>query len=260
MHRLIHLVAYSFSLSLQREIAHRTNLLFGLLMTLVQIGASVAALSMVFARVESLAGWSRAEAVILLGTYQLVTGLMETFIEPNLAWFNEKVTSGRLDDLLLQPLPGLFAVSLSTCRPLALAQSLLGLGVVVAGLSQAGPLSMGQVAAFVLLLAAGLVIAWATRLILASISFWAPGLEASVLYHGLWQLGRYPVSVYHQAVRWILTYTVPVAFVATLPTVALTQGHSPSLLVSGLLMACGAGLTARWVWLAGLRRYTGATS
>ncbi|MFZ5815825.1 MAG: ABC transporter permease [Bacillota bacterium] len=260
MIRLLRLFTRSFSLSLQRELAHRANLLFGLLMTLVQVSAGLATLAMLFTRIETLAGWSHAEVVILLGSFQLITGLMESFVEPNLEWFSEKVTGGQLDDLLLQPVPSLFAVSLSSCRPLSLAQALLGLLLVGGGAAQVGTFRPDPVGAFALLLLLGLVIAWATRLLLASIAFWAPGLEASVLYFALWQLGRYPVSVYHRAVRWILTYTVPVAFVATLPTMALTRGAGPGLVLSGLAMAAGAALAARWVWLAGLRRYTGATS
>jgi len=36
---------------------------------------------------STLGGSSRDEAVVLLGSYQIMSGLLAAFIEPNLMWF-----------------------------------------------------------------------------------------------------------------------------------------------------------------------------
>jgi ABC-2 type transport system permease protein len=249
------------SISVQRELAHRANLLFEAILALFGAAAGLLALRLIYTQVEALAGWRLEEAIVLLGMYQLVSGMLATFVEPNLAWFTNKVVSGELDDILLRPVPSLFTASLGACQPWALLQVVLGFAILVVGLIPLGAqiTAMGALSALVLLLA-GAMIAWAARLLLASLAFWAPGAEPTVLYSAFWQLGRYPIDIYHPAVRGLLTYLVPVAFISSIPARTLTQGADLALLAIGLGAALGAGLLASVLWRLGLRRYTSATS
>lgn len=258
---LARLLGLMVVVSLQRELAHRANLAFEGALALVNAGAGAAALLIVFAHVPTLAGWRVGEALALLGAYQIVSGLLQAFIEPNLAWFGGKVLRGELDDVLLQSAPSLLTVSLGNCEPFALLQAALGALIIVAGVAHMGtaPTVGGAFASGALLLA-GVVITWASRVLLASLAFWAPSIELDVFYGALWQLGRYPVGVYPPVVGWLLTYVIPVAFVATIPARTLARGADPSLLAAGGIAALVAVLIVLLVWRAGLRRYTSATS
>lgn len=259
--RLLRIFARVVALSVQRELAHRVNLTISATMMLIDLAASVATLGLLFTQTATLAGWRPFEALALLGAFQLVTGLLNTFIEPNLAWFAEKVTGGRLDDTLLQPVPSLFMLSLGACQPLALPRVLLGAGILGWAAVAGEGVTLGGLAACFGLLAAGVVIAWAARVLCATLAFWAPGFDPTVLFSAFWQLGRYPVGVYHPVVRQLLTYVVPVAFVATFPAEALLRGGGRlglgALGVGAALVAFGAAALA---WRAGVKRYTGATS
>jgi ABC-2 type transport system permease protein len=216
---------------------------------------------MVFARAPTLAGWTLGETIALLGAFTAVGGLLETFVGPNLDLFAARVQRGELDDVLLQPAPSLFLASQGTARPWALAQVPLGLAVMAAGLLRTGTaLTIAGVLAGLARLAGGAVIAWARRVLLASLAFWAPGLDLSVAFSGFWQLGRYPVAVYTGPIRWALTYAVPVALVTTAPVHALTHGPDPALIAQGLVAISGLIVVVNVVWRAGLRRCTGATS
>lgn len=258
--RLMRILGRALTLSLQRELAHRTNLTISLVLMIIDLAASVAALGLVFTQTGRLAGWGPYEALALLGAFQLVTGLLNTFVEPNLSFFAMKVTEGQLDDLLLQPMPSLLMASLGTCRPLSLPRTLLGallIGVAAAGGAGVTP---GGVAGALALLAAGAVITWATRVLIATLAFWAPGFDPTILYSACWQLGRYPLGIYHPAVRHLLTYVVPVAFIAAFPAEVLLRGGSWNLVLLGLAVASGSALVAAAAWGTGVRRYTGATS
>jgi len=251
----------SFALSTQRALAHRANLAAEILLTATSVAAGLATLGIVYDHTAALAGWPPAEATVLLGAFFVVSGLLRAFVEPNLSFFAGKVRDGQFDDLLLLPAPSWFLASLGTCEPLALAESLLGAGTIAAGLARLprGP-SLGGVLAGGALLLAGLAIAWAARVLLASLAFWAPGIEPSVLYGSLWQLGRYPIGIYSPLLRRLLTSLVPVAFITTVPARALTRGADPRTLATALAFALGAVALTRLVWAAGLRRYTSATS
>ena len=245
--------------SLQRDLAHRTNLVMGLLMTSIDISASMVVLGAVFTQAHSLAGWSAAESLLLLGTFQMVSGLFSVFVDPNLSWFTEKVVQGELDDILLKPMPSVLTASLGQCETLPLLRVGMGLILVVAGASGLSLTATGLLG-FVILLASGMVMTWAIRVMTACLAFWSPGFEPTVLFYALWQFGRYPVAIYPSALRWLLSLLVPVAFAVSFPAEALAHGFNASTLALGLLGAAFFSSLALTVWRAGLRRYTSATS
>lgn len=258
---LVHVFTLAFSMSLRRSLAFRTNLLFEALASFLGVGAGLAALGIVYTQAETLGGWSLAEAIVLFGTYQIVSGLLWTFIEPNLLWFRGQVVDGALDDILLRPVPSIFLASLGTCAPLGLLHVVGGVAVLVIGIGRldAAP-TAGAAIAWLLMLGVAVAVAWASRVLLASLAFWAPSVEPGILYSAVWQFGRYPVTMYRPPLRFALTWVIPISLMGTLPAEALTRGVNPIHLIAGPIGAIGAILVVNVVWRAGLRRYTSATS
>ncbi len=259
--KLLRLLGTVFSLSLRRELAFRADLLFRVLAAGVGAAAGLAALGLVYTRTETLGGWTIGEAIVLLGTYQIASGLLATFIEPNLAWFADQVKSAKLDEVLLKPVSGLFLASLGNSSPLGLAEVATGAVVLGAGLGELGTLpTPWGVGGWLVMLAVALVVTWSSRVLVASLALWAPGAELDVVYGAVWQFGRYPVGIYRQPAQFVLTWVLPVAFIATFPARALTRGASLDLLLAGVVVGAGATVLVRGVWSAGLKRYTSATS
>ncbi|WP_350281501.1 ABC-2 family transporter protein [Kribbella sp. HUAS MG21] len=260
--KLLRLLAAGFSMSLRRSVAFRVNLAFDVLLAFTGLGTAIAAVLIVFTRADTLAGWSKAEFLVLIGTYQLITGLRTTFIDPNLSWFPETgIRNGKLDGYLLQPASSLFLSSLSLSSPLQLIQVLLGVGVLGWGIAAADQVpSVGGVLGWLVLVVAGLVVTWALSVLLACLAFWAPKLQLDVFYHSAWQFGRYPTDVFSRPLRILLTYVFPMALIASVPSTALLRGTRPGLVLAGVAAAGGAATLAALAWRAGLRRYTGATS
>lgn len=260
--RMMRLFGAIFSISLKRELTFRVNMIFEALITTIGTAAGLAALGIVYTRTETLAGWNMAEAIVLLGTYGVVSGLMDVFVTPNLAFFATKVREGAFDDTLLLPAPSVLLASLGTCRPWALAQVVVNAGVVVLGIvGLTSGVTPGGLMGYLILLIVALVLAWGTRVLLATLAFLAPSLETEVMYGALQEFGRYPVGIYQQPLRFALTYMLPVAFIATIPAQALTRRSNPLLLSCiGLALALGVIVVVQIVWQAGLRRYTSATS
>ena len=262
MMKMTRLFAAGFSMSLRRTLAFRTNLFFDIALAVVGVLSALATVLLVFTRTDTLAGWTRPEMFVLVGTFQLLTGVKATFIDPNLARFPGRgIREGALDTYLLQPAPSLFLASFATAAPLAMVQILLGLGVVVLGaVTHERPPSLFGVAAWLLLVVVGAAIAWTLGVLLACLAFWAPRLELDVFYGAAWQLARYPVDIYRRPLRLLLTYVLPLALVATLPASALLREPSPAVVLASAGAGAIAVLLATGIWRLGLRRYTGATS
>jgi ABC-2 type transport system permease protein len=260
--KLFRLLGAAYSMSLRRELAFRVNLCFDLLLAVVTIGSALAVVQLVFTQTDELAGWSRAELIVLVGTFQFMSGLKSTFLDPNLAWFPVRgIREGRLDVYLLQPAPSLFLVSFGMAAPLSMLQAGLGLGVVGLGVSQSeqGVSALG-VAGWLLFVAIGVAVAWMLGVLVACLGFWAPRLELEVAYGSIWELARYPVQIYRGPLRFVLTYVFPMVLIATTPSHVLLNGIELSTLLASLAAGGFAVLVGSAVWRLGLRRYTGATS
>lgn len=261
MLRVLRLMGGIISISLQRDLAYRAEIFVRLGLSVLAAVGTIVSLAAVYSHVERLAGWSFGEAVLVLGMFLIVNGLLLTFIEPNLEWFSEKLRQGMLDDVLVKPVSSIFLTSFATSRPWSLVDVLIGVGVVAFGLSSLDtPVTLAGLAAGVALVGVGIVAAWAIRMACATVSFWAVGLELSVFWYAPWTLGRYPVDAYGRIARTALTYVLPVAFVSTFPARALTRGAEAPLLFGGVVAAVVTAGGVMLLWRAGLRRYTSATS
>jgi ABC-2 type transport system permease protein len=260
--KLLRLFAAGFGRSLRATLTFRVNLLFDIGLSMIGLLASLATVFIVYARTDSLAGWTEAETYVLIGTFQVLSSLKSTFIDPNLAWFPDNaIRRGMLDTFLLQPAPTLFLASLARSTPLSLVQLVLGLGVITLGIIDHGQLpEPAAVLAWIITLAGALAVTWATAVLLACLAFWAPRLQLDVFYASAWQLGGYPTDIYRRPLRLVLTYLFPLTLIATVPTSTLLDGPRLLVLASTVAGATVSCLLAVGCWRLGLRRYTGATS
>ena len=259
--KLLRLFLAVVSLSLRQEMAFRLDFLFSLLLTAAGVASGIAALGIVYAHTATLGGWPRGEAIVLLGTFQLITVLLDTFITPNLRWFGSQVKNGSLDEVLLKPVSSLVYSTLGSCRPLAFVNAVLALATVAVGLRdlQLVP-SPVAILGWALLLAVAVIITWAVRVLTACVTLWFPSVGLDVIFSSLWQFARYPVTIYRDPIPFVLTYLVPVAFISTIPARTLTRGPDVATLLFGLLAAVASAFIVRTTWNAGLKRYTSATS
>ena len=261
MLRLLRIMGGVLSISLQRDLAYRSEIFVRLGLSALAAFGAIVSLGAVFAHVDNLAGWTFGEALLVAGIFLIVSGILTTFIEPNLEWFAEKLRQGMLDDVLVKPVSSIFLTSFATSRPWSLVDVVVGAGVAAYGLTSLDRVvTMAGILGCLALLIVGVVAAWAIRLGCALVSFWAVGLELSVFWYTPWTLGRYPVDAYGRIARTFLTYVLPVAFVSTFPARALTRGPEGRLLAGGLATAVIMTAVVSLLWRAGLRRYTSATS
>ncbi len=256
-------IVWTFAkLGFQNEAAYRANFWIQIFESLVNVGSAVAAVSLVFTRTESLAGWRPPELVALLGIYFAVYGAIHVVIAPSLMKFMEDVRQGTLDFMLTKPADSQLLVSTSEIRVWKLVDFALGAGILaygVAGLSERiGPL---ELLGFAIALAAGVAIVYAFWLLLATLAFWFVRLEnLLMIFWNTYQAARWPVGIYPRWLRISLTAIVPVALAVTVPAEALAG----RLTFANLALVCGVAVTllavSRWFWLRGLQRYSGASA
>lgn len=259
--RLIRLFGAIFVISVKREIAFRANFVISGVQTVIMTAAGLVTIGVVFQQTTQLGGWSLGEALVLLGTFQIMSGVLMTFIEPNVRWFAEGVQRGRLDDTLLKPVSSLFLATLGSHAPFGLVQVALGTALIVFGHRVIGEApGLWNIAGWLAMMVAGVAITWATRVGLVIVALWAPSFSLDVVYDAVWQFARYPVTIYEQPLRIMLSWVIPLVFISTLPALALTKGLGGVALLAGVVTGVAVVVLVQRAWKFGLKRYTSATS
>ena len=120
---------------------------------------------------------------------------------------------------------------------------------------------MPAVLGFLLALILGAVTIYCFWLILTIGAFWVTRVDFIIeLFDGMYQAGRWPVTVYPGWLRVGFTFLVPLAFAITVPASALTGRFSAGLLAGAAAFTATLVAGTRWAWRRGLRRYSGASA
>jgi ABC-2 type transport system permease protein len=244
------------------ELQYRVNFAFSLVQSLISVGTSIAVLALVFANTDSLHGWTAGELLVVMGVYVLVGGLIKMIVQPNMQQLMEDVQRGTLDFVLTKPADVQLLVSVRRVQLWQGVDVVVGGAlIVVATVRLPGTVSVVDVLAFVLALLLGSVAIYCFWLLLSTVAFWVTRLDPIVeLFDGMYQAGRWPISVYPGWLRVGFTILVPLAFAVTVPASALA-GHASGWLVLGsVAFTLALALLTRWVWRLALRRYSGASA
>ena len=260
--RALKLLATFFKINLQQELAYRSETVVNIILSLMWLGWDLLSLSIIFSNTTSLGGWGAGEVIALLGVFRLVNTLMGALIWPATERFNTGVRDGSLDYLLLQPVNSLFMISFSRIVLWRAWDILLGLGLIVYGLSQSSAVtSPASILVFILLMASGAAIIYSLWVVLIAFTFWFTKFDNNVtILQALLEAGRYPATVYPPWLRVIITFVVPVAVATTVPLQALRGDLFLWQIALFLLISALSLFVASRVWRAGIKRYSGASS
>ncbi len=260
--RPLTLVWTFFRIGALNELQYRVNFFLQLLQSLVALGTALAVLALVFSHTDGLGGWSPSELLAVMGVHILMGGVIRSAIQPSMQRLIEDVRQGTLDYTLTKPEDAQLLVSAREFRIWQAVDVVVGaivLGVAVTRLETA--VGLWSAFGFAVALLLGAVMIYCFWLALTVGAFWIVRMEFIVeLFDGVYQAGRWPVTIYPGWLRIGFTFLVPLAFAVTLPAQGLTgRLDGMTLLAAAFFAAALFGFT-RWLWRTGLRRYAGASA
>ena len=244
------------------ELQYRANFWLQLLQSGIAVGTGLAVLGLVFSQTPALNGWSQPELLAVMGVHTIMGGLIGSFIQPNMERLRGDIRQGTFDFVLTKPDDVQLLSSVREVRIWRLVDVLVGvvvLGFAIVQLqSSIGPL---EAVAFGLALILGGLMIYCFWLLLTTIAFWIIRIdEIAELFEGVYQSGRWPVTLYPDWLRVSLTFLVPIAFAVTVPAQALTGRLTPDVLALALVFAVLLLAGTRWFWRFGLKHYSGASA
>lgn len=207
----------------------------------------------------SLAGYTTDQVIFFFLTFNLID-VISQFLFRQVYSFRPMIVNGDFDLVLVKPINALFRVlmggadiiDLITIPPLVILTVVYGIRL--------HPNFIAVILFFTLFINAFLIAAAFYIAILALAIVTSEIDHAVMIYRDLTNLGKLPVDIYKQPLKWVITYLIPVGIMMTFPGKALMGVVG----VWGVVGSIGVGvlsiMLALRFWKFALTKYTSASS
>lgn len=245
------------------RLAYRLDFLVDTMAVSFALLVQLAMLGVLFSKVETLKGWSYHQVLFIYGFSLVPLGIFN-LTSLNLYRFSDRfIIQGHFDRVLLRPVSTLGQVMFERFNVAGLNEIVIGTAVMAYAAVKMDyrPELRDLLAVFILGPSASLVYT-GVFLTLTSVSFWFEdrmGLAPPV--YNMIRFARYPITIFGSAVRFLLTFILPFAWVAFYPATWFLGSPEFSRLALltpavGLVVFGGAVL----VWRTGVRNYSSTGS
>jgi ABC-2 type transport system permease protein len=220
-------------------------------------------ITVIFQKVPTLRGWSHFEVLFIYGHAIMAYSLFHAFFSGIYMLGNTYIVEGNLDRVLVRPLNPLFQIYFERVDIEDIGEMLIGLAVVIYAAAHAG-LSWTPARLFMLpvFVSCGVMIFLGVFTALSSVSFWFVdriGLLPPI--YNMIAFGRYPVTIYNTALRFLLSWIIPFAFVGFFPSTWFLGRHEfAGYYIATPVIAITFFMIGYAVFNRGLRRYESAGS
>jgi ABC-2 type transport system permease protein len=250
--------------SLIREMSFKANFILWMAVEFLWFIGQIVFIEVMFSYVNTIGDWTKWEVVLLVGTHQLIGQIFQAFFYVNVANLPELVRTGKLDFMLLLPVDSQFAVSTRQFGLDNVVNALVGVAIVVFSLAKLHVMpGLAQVLLYMVAVGFGVAIHYSIMFFLASVSFWIVRAQGLIYgYYNMFNIARYPSSIFHGVFKIIFSWIIPVIIVANVPSMILVRSfENPwSLLLEIGAAAVLVSTLTRLFWVGALKRYSSASS
>ena len=262
MARYLRLLLVQLRASTALALQYRLEFLGQGALALLWTGWALVPLLVAFGGREGVAGWTFEEALVVMGCFAVMKGVLEGAVNPSLAAVVEQIRKGTLDFVLLKPADAQFLVSTARFMPWRIIDVLSGLVIFAVAFSRMGRVpSAGAVAAGVALLGCAAAVLYSLWILVVSAAFHVVKIDnLSFLFSSIFDAARWPIGVFQGVLRAVFTFVVPLALMTSYPAMALLGKLDATLAAQALLGAAAFAALSRLVWLRSIGTYTSASS
>jgi ABC-2 type transport system permease protein len=214
----------------------------------------------VFGHTSLLHGWNRDEIIFIYGFFLVPFALFSAFF--NIWDFNDRyIVKGELDRILTRPIHSLFQIILERMELESALGVVTGLAVMFYSGSHLGlRITWYDPILFIIFVVGGALVYGGVFVMIACVSFWTDARTSIMpMMYNISNYGRYPVDIYNQIIRFVLTWILPFAFVGVYPAayfLGKKEGFGYAFLtpVIGIVFF----VISILVWNKGIKKYRGA--
>lgn len=245
---------------LKTRLTYRADMLVEIFSDLLFQAVNLVFILVVFGHTSLLKGWSRDEMIFIYGFFLVPFALFGAFF--NIWDFTDRyIVKGEMDRILTRPIHSLFQIILERMELESLFGVITGLAIMFYAGNELG-LSLHWYDPFIffILVAGGALVYAGIFVTLASIGFWSDSrTDIMPMMYNIGNYGRYPVDIYNNIIRYVLTWILPFAFVGVYPA-AYFLGREEWYHYAYLTPVIGIVffLISVFLWNIGVTKYRGA--
>lgn len=261
--RLLKMHRIFVSQEIKRMMEYKGDFIVGIIgFLLIQI-SDMLFLGIIFSNMPSLMGWSFHQVLFVYGFSLIPKGIDHLLFDNLWSIGHFTVRKGDFDKYLTRPINTLFHVMVEKLQIDALGELLMGIALVCITLPKLTiDWSIQRVVLTLLVIPFAVMIYVAIKTATAAIAFWTKRSgNITFMFYMVNDFAKYPVDIYNNLVKTVITYIIPFAFTAYFPAYYFLTGENPlfniglPMLISSVLM-----VIAVWIWNKGISAYESAGS
>lgn len=209
--------------SIRGQMQYRLNFVIGVLSGMFFQSINLVFIWAILETFPSLGGWNFREIALLYGIRLTAHGLYLVFFSEMFA-IDNMVREGGYDRLLIRPIHPMLQLMFGQFRITVLGDLFGGMAILTAAFMSLGVEWTPELALLLIFaIAGGAMIDGAFQILPASLSFrYLDTWPARVVFDDIFsRYGNYPVNIFGAITERVLTFVIPMAFVAWLPAATL---------------------------------------
>jgi ABC-2 type transport system permease protein len=262
MTRYLSLYGYFLVQRFKILMEYRLNFFIGAASTTIMQAASLATIWVVMRQIPSLNGWSFYEVILIYGLLTMGESITHMFADNlwTIGW--NYVRSGDFDRFLVRPIDPLFHLLADRFCHDGIGNFITGAVLVGAAMHNLHiDLTLLRLLYIMVAVLSGGLIFIALNLITATSVFWIiESIPVTQIVFNMNEFAKYPLNIYHGAIRILLTWLIPYGFVSFYPASYLLGRDVGVMVWLSPVVATVFIVVAYRVWLFGLRHYSGTGS
>lgn len=211
-------------------------------------------------RVQVIGGYTLWQVIFLYATFNFIDTLAQFFLR-EVYRFRYYIVTGEMDYHLVRPVSPLLRSLFGGGDILDLPLLVVSVIFLIFSATQIGPIGLLHIGIYLTLLINALLIALAFHIIVLSLGILTTEVENTLwLYRDLTAMGRIPIDLYKEPIRWVITFIIPVGVMMTFPVKAILGSLSLGLILLSIALSFCLLVVSLYSWKFALRRYSSASS
>lgn len=240
---------------------YKGNFVIGIIGFLLGQFFNMLFLWVIFRQIPNLIGWTLEQVVFIYGFSLIPKGLDHLLFDNLWSIGHFTVRNGDFDKYLTRPISTLFHVMIEKLQIDALGELIMGISLICISIPSVN-IEWNILKIFLVILVVPFVtlIYTGIKIATAAIAFWIKRSgNITYMFYMVNDFAKYPVTIYNNTVRNIVTYIIPFAFTAFYPANYILTSDSPifniglAILISVIIMCIGV-----FMWNKGIKAYESA--
>lgn len=263
MRRMLRLHRIFISQHMKKLMEYKVDFVVGAVGFLLGQAVEILFIGIIFSQIPDLKGWTFDEILFIYG-FSLIPKAIDHLFFDNLWMIGYQIVrKGDFDKYLTRPINSLFYVIVEKFQVDAFGEMIMGIILIAYSLVNIGADIVWQRAIVLLLLIPFAVLIFTSvKILTSSIAFWTKQSgHITHMFYMTSDFSKYPVTIYNNFIKVIITYIIPFAFTAYYPASYFLRGEDGLFCILGTiiisLLLFGVSV---FVWNKGVKSYESAGS